>query len=451
MKKKFLKLILSFSFIVLVICFYWTYNKVTVTEKSSSISKTDSIRKTTSPDRRNTAGSSGKGLKKYSVKSDSVKAPEDNVTAILNRCLAFRKQPTAEAVNILSEYLNHANSVVAEEAIDTLGAIGLESGLREMVYNILAQKAIDRTYNFRGHALLTAAMLGKDKSLPIVSEYISENNQDADSNGYDYAVRSLGLISSPACLPYLDALLNNAADQKIRRNCFETLAKIATPEAIGTIEKHLFSSNVKDQASSALALTRLNSPEYNRILAAGIKKQTFQDDTVKIILRSKAAPGIVNLMLEDNSIEPESRVAFLKTISTDLSYAPLEVREEVSSSVASLLSGGKEPKDVKIAAIKTIYKLGGPETAQALIPELESEDADIRREAAFAFTGYANPENYTSLFDLLWDDDEKTRRIAMFTIQRFITNQDRNILEKAADHKDEYIREHAKQLLDSIS
>jgi len=449
MKKKSLKLILSFSFIVLVICFYWTYNKVTVTEKSSSISKTDSIRQTTAADR-NTPGS-GKGLKKYSVKSGSVKAPADNVTAILNRCLAFRKQPTAEAVNILSEYLNHADSVVAKEAIDTLGAIGLESGLHELVYNILAQKAIDREYTFRRHALLTAAMLGKDKALPIVSEYISENNQDADSNGYDYAVRSLGLISSPACLPYLDALLNNAGDQKIRRNCFETLAKIATPEAIGTIEKHLLSSNVKDQASSALALTRLNSPEYNLILAAGIKKQTFQDDTVKIILRSKAAPGIVNLMLEDNSIEPESRAAFLKTISTDLRYAPLKVREEVSSSVASLLSGGKETKDVKIAAIKTIYKLGGPETAQALIPELEDEDADIRREAALAFTGYANPENYTSLFDLLWDDDEKTRRVAMFTIQRFITNADRSILEKAADHKDEYIRKHAKQLLDSIS
>ena len=454
MKKKSSKLILSFSIIVLIVCLYWAYNKVATTENSSSISKTDSIRQSTAADK--DTHKSDKGLKKYSVKSGTVNSQieqidKDNVTAILNRCLAFRKQPTTEAVNILSEYLNHTDSVVVEEAIDTLGVIGLNSGMQELVYKILAQKALDREYRFRGHALLTSAMLGKDRSLPIVSEYISENDQDADSGGYDYAVRSLRLISSPACLPYINALLNNAGDRNIRRNCFETLAKIGTPEAIGTIEKHLFASNVKDQASSALALTRLNRPEYNRIMADGIKKKTFQDDTVSIILSSKAAPDIVSLIVKDNSIDNKNRVALLKTISSGLHSASRDVREEVSSSVASLLSGSQEPKDVKIAAIKTIYKLGGPGTAQALLPELKDADTDIRREAAHAFTGYANPENYTSLFDLLWDDDEKTRRIAMFTIQRFITNQDRNILEKAADHKDEYIREHAKQLLDSIS
>ena len=452
MKKKSSKLILSFSLIVLIVCLYWAYNKVGTIENSSPISKTDSIRQSTAADRDTLK--SGKGLKKYSAKSETVNTQidNDNVKAILNRCLAFRKQPTAEAVNILSEYLNHADSVVVEEAIDTLGVIGLNSDLQELVYNILAQKALDREYRFRGHALLTAAMVGKDQSLPIVFEYISENDQDADSGGYDYAVRSMNLISSPACLPYLSALLNNAGDKKIRRNCFEILARIATPEAIGTIEKHLFSSNVKDQASSALALTRLNSPEYNRILADGIKKKTFQDDTVNIILSSKAAPDIVNLMLEENhSIDTKNRVALLKTITAGLNYASRDVREKVSSSVGSLLSGNKEPKDIKIAAIKTIYNLGGPGTAQALIPELENADTDIRREATLAFTGYANPENYTSLFNLLWDDDKKTRRVAMFTIQRFITNADRSILEKAAKHKDGYIREQAELLLDSIS
>ncbi len=453
MKKKSLKIILGFAFIILISCVYWAYNKNSTTGNSSSISKINSGKQSIVP-----AGDTlkpGKGLKKYSTKfkKSNLQTANDNVSAIFDRIRFFRRNPTAEAVKILSEYLNHSNSTIAEEALCTLGAIGLKSSLHEIVYKIVAQKALDREFEFRGPALSIAALIGKERSLPLIAEFISENNQDPDSNGYKCASGALSRINTPACLPYLNTILSSTSNQRIHRNCFETLARIATPEAINTLEKHLLSSNNnKDQALSALALTRLNSSECNRIMADGIKRKTFQDDTINTILSTKAAPDIVNMIIKDNTLEAENRVALLKTIGSAVRSGSLNTREEVSSIIgSSILSGSKEPKNIKLEAIKTIYGLGGSSVADGLTPELENTDSDIRRAATLAFATYADSTNYTSLFNLLWDDDVETRRTAMFTIQRFATNADQRILKKAVDHEDEYIRKQAKQLLDSLS
>ena len=452
MKKKSLKIILVFGFIILISCVYWTYNKNSTTGNSSSISKIDSAKQSTAP-----AGNtlkSGKGLKKYSAKfkKSNLQTDNDNVSAILDRIKSFRRNPTAEAVGVLSEYLNHSNSTITEEALCTLSAIGLKSGLHEVVYKIVAQKALDRKFEFRGRALSTAALMGKDRALPLIAEFISENNLEPDSNGYKCASGALSRINTPACLPYLNTILSDTDNQDIHRNCFETLAKIATQEAINTLEKHLFSSNNKDQTLSALALTRPNRSECNRILADGIKGKTFRNDTINTILETKAASDIVNLIINDNTLEAEKRVALLETIGGGVRFASLGTREEVSTIIgSSLLNGSKEPKNIKLEAIKAIYGLGGPEIANALIPELKNSDADIREAATFAFAAYADSTNYTAMFDLLWDDDVKTRRTAMFAIQRFATNADQSILKKAVDHEDEYIRKQAQQLLDSLS
>jgi HEAT repeat protein len=452
MKKKSLKIILVFSFIILISCVYWIYNKNSTTGNNSSISKIDSGNQSTAP-----AGDTlkpGKVSKKYSTKfkKSNSQIDDDNVSAIFDRFISFRRQPTSEAVKVLSEYLKHPNSAVAEEALSTLGVIGLKSGLHEIVYKIVTQKALDREFAFRGRALSIAALIGKERSLPLIAEFISENNQNPDSTGYKCASGALSRINTPACLPYLNTILSGTGNQRIHRNCFETLARIATPEAINILEKYLFSSDNKDQALSALALTRLNSSDCNRIMADGIKKKTFQDDTINTILSTKAAPDIVNMIIKDNTLDAENRVALLKTIAGGVRSGSLDTREEVSSIIgSSLLNGSKEPKNVKLEAIKTISGLGGLKIADDLIPELENTDSDIRRAATLVFATYADSTNYTSLFNLLWDDDVETRRTAMFTIQRFATNADQSILKELVDHEDEYIRKQAKQLLDSLS
>ena len=453
MKKKSLRLKLIISsaiFIVAIISYLSFSNNKSSTKKSCSVSEQGVTGQTA-----NSGSDLTKPNKKHSKQSDTLNQTktdlDKNISSIFNQLIAFRKQPSEDALNIICGYLNNPNRVIAKTAINTLAVVGSKIGRNEYVFNILAKKAMDKEFNYRGDALLTAATVGKDKLLPIVSEYISEAGKDSDFAGYDYASKAIALISSPACVPYLNSLLNNTEDEELHRNCFETLARIATPEAAGILEEHLLSSNLKDQTSSALALTRLNSPEYNQIMADKIIDKSFQANTISAILASRAAPDIVERVIKEKAMESKDKSALLNNIGAETPYISKNMRNEISSSIGSLLTDKKETKRVKLEAIKTLHKLGGEETADLLAPELKNEDPDIRREAAFAFTLYADPYNYTALSDLIWDSDKKTRRTALLTISRFISEEDRPLLEKAVEHEDEYIRNRAQELLDSIS
>ena len=454
MKKQSLKLIITSAIFIVAIISYLSFsNNKSGTKKSCSVSEQGVTGQTANSD--SNLIKLNKKNEKYSAQSVTLNQPKDNldqnISSIFNQFIAFRKQPSEDALNIICGYLNNPNRVIAKTAINTLAVVGSKIGQNEHVFNILAQKAMDKEFNYRVDALLTAATVGKDKLLPIVSEYISEAEQDSDSAGYDYASRAMALISSPACVPYLNSLLSNTENENIHRNCFETLARIGTPEAAGIIEQHLLSSNLKDQASSALALTRLNSPEYNQIMADKIIDKSFQANTISAILTSRAAPDVVERIIKEKAIESKDKVALLKNIGAEVPYISKNMRNEISSSISSLLTDNKDSKDVKLEAIKTLRKLGGEETADILAPELKNEDPDIRREATVAFTLYADPYNYTNLSDLIWDSDKKTRRTALLTISRFISEEDRPLLEKAVEHEDEYIRNRAQELLDSIS
>jgi HEAT repeat protein len=80
-----------------------------------------------------------------------------------------------------------------------------------------------------------------------------------------------------------------------------------------------------------------------------------------------------------------------------------------------------------------------------------SDDADLRKEAFFNFVDYTNPSNYESLFDFLWDEDEKVRRTAMVSLERFAGYGDIEMLERAAQHDDEFIRKHAGTMLSELN
>ena len=103
--------------------------------------------------------------------------------------------------------------------------------------------------------------------------------------------------------------------------------------------------------------------------------------------------------------------------------------------------------EMKARAIRAIGALGEESAPDIMQSYFDSNDEGLRMEAFFSFVNYTNPYNYTSLFEFLWDEDEKVRRTAMVSIQRFAGYEDIEVLERAAQHEDEFIRKHANAML----
>ena len=384
------------------------------------------------------------------VETKSVSGAEVNVTAVFQQFLSFRKNPSDEAVDILLGYLDCENGVIVSEAIDTLGVIGLNGDQNDLIFSVLKEKAMDKKFSQRGQALLTAAIIGKDQMLPVVSEYISESGDKDGRTGVNkYLVsKALLIINSPECVPYLDSLLKGTDDHKIRKNCYDTLARIDTPESLFLLQEYGLSSHGKNQMASAMALSKANKPAFNQLLAQAIEDKAIEKETIRALAASKAAPDIFGQLLNKESLGEETKIVLLKDIAEYSINGTSGVRSRVSSAIYPLLENSSQA--IKIEVIKVIGSLGGEDAGEMLRMELKSDDPEIRKEALMAFVGYANPGNYSDLFELLWDNDENTRRTAMFMVERFVTDEDLQVLKKAALHEDEFIRKRAGELLEKL-
>jgi HEAT repeat protein len=363
------------------------------------------------------------------------------VQAVLN----LRNHPTAEAVHLLANFLNDQADVVVAEAIDTLGFIALSSNAADDVYEILGKKAMDKDFAHRGEALVTAAMVGEDRVLPVVSEFISEESDAARAS----AVRALSLINSSGCVPYVAALLHGSDNQEIRRNSFNVLGKIDTRAALDILQEYLRSENDRDQASSAQALALSQGPDAHEMLVGAMQKNQLQDEALRAIATSPAAPSIFGDLLASNDLSKAQKASWLETLSEHSgSYGSLERRVALKEVVEPYLDS--DDPTIQKEAIKAVAAIGARDTAETLMPKLESEDAEIRRQAISAIAGYVTPDNYKKLLDIMWDDDQETRRMAFMCVQQFLGPEDREVLEKARNHPDELIRKQVPVLLDQV-
>ncbi|MDY6950750.1 MAG: HEAT repeat domain-containing protein [Thermodesulfobacteriota bacterium] len=369
----------------------------------------------------------------------------EQVSQRVQAVLDLRKHAGAEAVHLLANFLDDKDEVVVSEAIDSLGSIGLNSDRGDAVYDILEEKAKDKGFAFRGQALITAAMIGKDRLLPVVSDYIYDEND----SGRDSAVRALSLIASPACVHYIDVLLHKSDDSEIRRNSFNALAKIDSPEALALLQKYMGSSNDEDQAASALALSTLNRADVNQGLADAIQTNQLETSTIRALARSPGAPSIFGDLLQREGFDKAQKASLLKTIAKhSTSYGSMERRGELKEAVEPLLSS-TDPL-IQKDAIRAIAGIGAEGTDVALMGTLDSKDANIRQETVSALVGYVTPTNYKELLPVIWDEDQETRRIAFMCVQQFLGESDRELLEKAKSHPDELIRKQVPMLLDQV-
>lgn len=380
-------------------------------------------------------------------KESVLKALNDPNTAVrLQAVLSLRKHPSEEAIHLLSRFLKDKDITVVSEVIDTLGFIGLTSGLTDMVYDILEEKAKDTGFPARGQALLSAAMLGKDdRILSVISEYISEK----DDQGKLFAVRALSFIANEECIPQLRRLLDECEDPELHRNAYHILAKIDTPEALDLLQKYMGSSDEDTQANSAWALSRENKEEFNQVLEEAVANRNLGKKAISVLAKSPSAPEVFAKVLQRDDVEKEDKISWMKILAENTINAPSEVRQGIVSAVEPLLNS--QDPDLERQAIETLGKIGGgEETAEILAPKLESESFLVREEALYAYAQYCSPKTYKPLIGLWYDKDEKVRRTAFFLSSTFLNDADRPELEKALNHEDEFIAEHAGLILNQV-
>ena len=121
----------------------------------------------------------------------------------------------------------------------------------------------------------------------------------------------------------------------------------------------------------------------------------------------------------------------------------------MSDAMASLAQETANP-EIKSRAIKVIGELGAKNAPDLLETYLVDADPNVRKEAFFTYMNYTSPFNYWHLREFIWDEDVQIRRTAMASLATFVAEDDIEVLTRASQHEDEFIRKQAIGLLDQL-
>lgn len=372
---------------------------------------------------------------------------DPDVTVRVQAVMKLRKQFSRETVDLLARFLNDKESVVVSEAIDTLGFIALNSEFTDLIYDLLEEKARDKSFASRGEALITAAMLGNDsRILPVISEYAAEK----DEYGEIFAARALSFVSDPAAVPILKSLVTKTGDPEIMRIASDNLMRLDPTEAVSLLSEPALSSDADKQAIIARAIAQRNIYEYNDALVDGMASGNFGKKTISAIAQSRSAADVFGEVLQRGDIDKEDKIAWLGILGESGLSAPGRSRADIVDAITPLLDSGDQ--DIEVATLKTMGNLGGDEAtgAEAVSEKFDSESVFVRGEALKAFIPYCTPRTYKPLLDLYWDKDQQIRRTAFFLSEQFLNESDREVLEKATTSEDELISKHAKIMMKNI-
>ena len=85
-----------------------------------------------------TSADSGKHFTWYDSALEALSDP--NVSARVQAVLGLRNYPSPEAVDLLSKFLDDKEIAVVSEAVDTLGVIGSNSEIKDLVLGVLKKR-----------------------------------------------------------------------------------------------------------------------------------------------------------------------------------------------------------------------------------------------------------------------------------------------------------------------
>ena len=359
--------------------------------------------------------------------------------------LALRDKLTRESVELLARFLRDGSGVVVNEALDALGYIGLNSDLKRFVYEILAEMASDRTYLFRGQALLTATMLSEDdRILAVVSDFVSAG----DDMEKLLAARSMSFIASPACLPLIKELLALTDDPAVQRSAVNTLARIDNPETLEMIQELLLTGDPTLQKSCAWALSRSANDEYQKILSTAVAGGDIAGDSLDLLAASPAAAAIFGDLLGSADIPKDEKIEWINGLGRNAASAAGSTRKEISALLGESLQDETDDLEIQAALLEALAQVGPTQDQTELIEaNLDSDSFLVQGAALNTYLALCSPDNYKKLLDLYWDDDPQIRRTAFFFSEQFLNKSDLEALEKATQHSDEFISKHSKKLI----
>ena len=367
-----------------------------------------------------------------------------NVGLRVKAAMDLRNQFSPEAVELLEMFLNDSDPAVVAEALDSLGFIGLNSELNDMVFEILAEKARDHNFRARGNALMTAARMGKgDEVLPIIADCIKEDTPESES----IAIRAMAFVASKECIPHIVEVLERDPDSEVLRDSFNLLAKINTPESINILVDNLRAEDPQRRKYAVWALTRkADDDDLKERLTLAVANQELDKDVLGVIASSPMAADIFGEVLQSEEIEKEDKIDMLEALADNSIKAPGHIRNKMAKELLVLLQSN-DP-DLEVAALEAISDMGAQEDLSDELAELlESDDFLVQQAALKAFIQYCTPDTYKPLKKLWYHKEEQMRRTAFFFSEAFLNHSDIPDLEKASNHSDEFIAKHSKMML----
>jgi HEAT repeat protein len=411
---------------------------------------------TSPPVVKKTTKDTGKKTEEIGKKTDNETAPYarkgDNHTPTdvsdkMKMVIELRKKPSSDSVKQLASFLDDTESSVAQEALDSLGSIGLNSDLKQMVLDILINKITDDGYGYRGAALLTAASLDDGKQiLPVIEKYASSDDEGVST----YAIRALSLLHSQDSVPVIAGMLGKLQSSDDIRTAFGTLAKINTPEAVAILEKNLHSEEQALQQDAVWALAISASGDHVEYLVKAVASDDLTPESMAVLATSQAGPAVFGSILQQEDMSPDKINQVLKIIEDNTIQAPGPVRSETATMIEPLFDNPNP--EIQIAAIRALGKIGAPEDKSSLlIPKLQSDNIQIQREALSVYAQYSTPNTYKPLLDLFGHEDLKIRRSAFLFASPFLNKSDISAVEEALRENDPYMSEQAQVVLDKIN
>jgi HEAT repeat protein len=381
-----------------------------------------------------------------SAQKDIIYTPTD-LSDKMRIVMELREKPSSDSVKQLASFLDDTESSVAQEVLDSLAYMGLNSDLKQMVLDILINKITDDGYAYRGDALLTAASLDDGKQiLPVIERYASSNDEGVST----YAIRALSLLDSKDSVPVISGMLGKLQSSDDRRTAFGTLATINTPEATAILEKNLHSQEQTLQQDAVWALALSASGNHVEYLVKAVASDDLAPQSMAVLATSKAGPAVFGSILQREDMSTDKINQVLKIIEDNTVHAPGPVRSETAAIIEPLFDNPNP--DIQVAAIRALGKIGAPgDKSSLLIPKLQSDNIQIQREALSTYAQYSTPNTYKPLLDLFGHEDMKIRRSAFLFASPFLNKSDSSAVEEVLRQNDPYMSEQAQLILDNIN
>lgn len=317
--------------------------------------------------------------------------------------VALAKTGDSSAVAPLIAALMDPSEDVRWAAAMALGQVGDSSAVEPLVTRLG-----DSSDDVRWAAAMSLGNLGHPASVPALAEALSDKHEGVRV----VAAKALGDIADEGAIAPLIAGLSDA-HLGVRFGCAEALGRIG-PAALPAVTEQLSAQSSETRRAAAAALGHIGDtsarPELESLLG------TDTDPSV----RSAAAEALGRLgdcaavpALIAALADPDARIR------AAAAGALGELHDPRVPALVALLGDQSEDVEVRWQAARSLGAIGAPEASQVLLEALKDDSEELRSAAAAALGRIGGAEVVEALHRVADDDaDEFVREAARITLRR---------------------------------